>query len=86
MVTIRLSRTGAKKRPYYHLVVTDSRNPRDGRFKERLGYYDPLTAEGQDDPLHINDERFEHWLSKGAQMSERVAKLYKTYRKKAEPA
>ncbi|HKJ21781.1 MAG TPA: 30S ribosomal protein S16 [Gammaproteobacteria bacterium] len=86
MVTIRLSRTGAKKRPFYHVVVTDSRNARDGRFKERLGYYNPLADEARDDSLHINDERFEHWLSKGAQMSERVAQLYKMHRKKAVPA
>ncbi len=80
MVTIRLSRTGAKKRPFYHIVVTDSRSARDGRFIERLGYYNPVPG-GVQAPLHIDDARFEYWLSQGAQTSERVTTLYKKHRK-----
>ncbi len=76
MVTIRLSRGGAKKRPFYHVVVTDSRNRRDGRYLERLGYFNP-GATGQDVRLNIDVERVKHWVSKGAQPSERVSKLIK---------
>jgi small subunit ribosomal protein S16 len=76
MVTIRLSRTGAKKKPFYHIVVTDSRNKRDGRSLERLGFFNP-TATGQETPLRLDVERLEYWLSQGAQTSERVAKLIK---------
>lgn len=84
MVTIRLSRTGAKKRPFYHVVVTDSRNARDGRFTERLGYFDPMPGgASEQDVLYVNTKRFEYWLSQGAKMSERVSKLYKNHRKKA---
>ena len=74
MVTIRLSRAGAKKRPFYHVVVTDSRARRDGRFIERLGYYNPVAVEGET-PVKIDKERFDHWISRGAQASERVTKL-----------
>lgn len=76
MVTIRLARSGAKKRPFYHLTVADSRNPRDGRFIERVGFFNPL-AKGQEESLRINLERIEYWVGKGAQMSDRVAKLIK---------
>ncbi|MBR9865834.1 30S ribosomal protein S16 [uncultured Amphritea sp.] len=76
MVTIRLARSGAKKRPFYHLTVADSRNPRDGRFIERVGFFNPL-AKGQEEQLRINQERIEYWVAKGAQMSDRVAKLVK---------
>lgn len=76
MVTIRLSRTGAKKKPFYHIVVTDSRNKRDGRSLERLGFFNPM-ATGQEEPLRLNMERIEYWLSQGAQTSDRVAKLLK---------
>ena len=76
MVTIRLSRGGAKKRPFYHIVVTDSRNRRDGRYIERLGFYNPSANEG-DAGLTINSERVNYWLSKGAQASDRVAYLLK---------
>jgi small subunit ribosomal protein S16 len=76
MVTIRLSRGGAKKRPFYHIVVTDSRNKRDGRFIERLGFFNP-SAKGAEEPIRINHERVEHWLSQGAKASERVASLLK---------
>ncbi|NLO80445.1 MAG: 30S ribosomal protein S16 [Xanthomonadaceae bacterium] len=82
MVTIRLSRGGAKKRPFYQIVVTDSRNPRDGRFIERLGFYNPI-ASGQEVPLQLDMERVEYWLSKGAQPSERVQSLIKQVRKAA---
>jgi len=76
MVTIRLSRGGAKKRPFYHIVVTDSRMPRDGRYIERVGFFNPV-AVGQETRLEIKQERVEYWLSKGAQASERVGKLLK---------
>lgn len=76
MVTIRLARGGAKKRPFYNIVVTDSRNRRDGRFIERLGFFNPI-AKGGELPLSIDRARFDYWLSKGAQASERVANLIK---------
>ena len=63
MVTIRLSRGGAKKRPYYHIVVTDSRNRRDGRYIERLGFFNPV-AKGQEIRLNVDRERIEHWLTR----------------------
>ena len=74
MVTIRLSRGGAKKRPFYHLTVTDSRNPRDGRFIEELGTYQPARG-GQ--TFRVDLERANYWLSKGAQPSETVSSLLK---------
>ena len=74
MVTIRLARAGTKKRPFYHIVVTDSRSPRDGRYIERLGFYNPVPA-GQDEALRLNRERIDYWLSQGAQTSARVAKI-----------
>lgn len=76
MVTIRLARTGAKKRPFYQIVVTDSRNPRDGRFIERLGFYNPVAA-GQEERLRVDRGRADYWLSQGAQTSESVARLLK---------
>ncbi len=82
MVTIRLSRGGAKKRPFYHLVVTDSRNRRDGRYIERLGFFNPL-AKGSDESLRIDLDRIDHWVGQGAQLSERVASLVKAGRKQA---
>lgn len=82
MVTIRLSRGGAKKRPFYHVVVTDSRNNRDGRYIERLGFFNPV-ARGQEVRLQLNDERIGYWVSKGAQASDRVASLMKEAAKKA---
>jgi len=82
MVTIRLARGGMKKRPFYHLVVTDSRNKRDGRYIERVGFFNP-TAKGQEVRLNINVERVDHWFSKGAQASDRVAKLLKDNAKAA---
>lgn len=76
MVTIRLARGGAKKRPFYHMVVTDSRNRRDGRYIERVGFYNPV-AQGQEERVRIDQDRVNYWLGQGAQASERVAKLIK---------
>ncbi|MDX1657126.1 MAG: 30S ribosomal protein S16 [Candidatus Competibacteraceae bacterium] len=76
MVTIRLSRGGAKKRPFYHVVVTDSRARRDGRYIERVGYFNPI-ARGGEARLNFNRERLQYWLGQGAQTSERVASLIK---------
>ena len=82
MVTIRLSRGGAKKRPFYHFVVTDSRNRRDGRYIERLGFFNPIAA-GQETKLQLDLERVDYWLDQGAQPSDRVASLIKQQRKLA---
>lgn len=76
MVIIRLTRGGAKKRPFYHIVATDRRSPRDGRFVERVGFFNPI-AVGQEVRLNINIERVDYWLSQGAKVSERVASLIK---------
>ena len=76
MVTIRLARGGQKKRPFYHMVVTDSRNRRDGRYIERVGYFNP-TAQGQEQRLNVNVERVNHWISQGAKATDRAAKLIK---------
>jgi small subunit ribosomal protein S16 len=76
MVTIRLARTGAKKRPFYHIVVTDSRSARGGRFIERIGYFNPV-ATGGETRLEVNAERANYWLTQGAQASERVGRLIK---------
>lgn len=80
MVTIRLSRGGAKKQPFYHVVATDSRARRDGRYIERLGFYNPV-ARGDATEVQLNMERLNYWLGVGAQMSDRVAKLVKGHRK-----
>lgn len=85
MVTIRLSRGGAKKRPFYHIVVTDSRKRRDSGSIETLGYFNPV-ARGQEVRLHVEEDRINHWLSKGAQTSERVASLLKQFKKQAASA
>jgi small subunit ribosomal protein S16 len=77
MVTIRMSRAGAKKRPFYQIVVTDSRSRRDGRFIERVGFFNPIAA-GQEERLRLNHDRIGYWLSQGAQTSERVADLIKS--------
>ena len=83
MVRIRLTRMGAKKRPFYRMVAADSRAPRDGRFIEQLGYYDPMR-----DPMviELKLERIDHWLSHGAQPSDTAAKLIKRARAAAEAA
>lgn len=76
MVTIRLSRGGAKKRPFYHLVVADARAKRDGRYIERIGFFNPI-AVGGETGLRVNRTRADYWLSQGAQPTERAAKLLK---------
>jgi len=76
MVTIRLQRGGAKKRPFYQVVVADSRNARDGRFIERVGFFNPV-ASGQAERLRLDLDRISHWTGQGATVSERVAKLIK---------
>ncbi|OUS00234.1 30S ribosomal protein S16 [Gammaproteobacteria bacterium 42_54_T18] len=82
MVTIRLARGGSKKRPFYHVVVADSRCARDGRYIERLGYFNPV-ARGTEDALKLEQERIQHWISKGAQPSDRVKSLLKQAAKAA---
>jgi small subunit ribosomal protein S16 len=82
MVTIRLSRGGSKKRPFYHFTVTDSRNARDGRFIERIGFFNPL-ARGQAERLRVDLERVDHWIGLGATTSDRVKQLLKDARKVA---
>lgn len=76
MVTIRLARGGSKKRPFYHLTVSDSRRARDSRYLERVGFFNPV-ARGQEERLRIDNDRIEYWVSQGAQMSDRVASLLK---------
>ncbi len=76
MVVIRLSRGGSKNRPFYNVVVADSRNRRDGRFIERVGFYNPLAVEGTEG-LRIALDRVTHWQDKGAQLSETVSRLVK---------
>lgn len=76
MVTIRLARGGSKKRPFYHLTVTDSRNSRNGRFIERVGFFNPV-ARGAEERLRVDGDRIEHWVGLGAQVSDRVASLIK---------
>ena len=78
MVVIRLARSGAKKRPFYHIVVADKRNKRDGRFIERLGYFNPV-ARGQEIELHLEREKAAEWINKGAQPSDRVRSLLKQW-------
>ena len=82
MVSIRLSRGGSKRRPFYHVVVSDSRSPRDGRYIERVGFFNPQ-ARGQEESIRLDDARLEYWMSKGAKPSERVASLIKEARKAA---
>jgi small subunit ribosomal protein S16 len=76
MVVIRLARSGAKKRPFFNMVVADSRNRRDGRFIERIGYYNPVAAESEQG-LVINTERLDYWQGHGAQLSPTAARLVK---------
>jgi len=82
MVTIRLSRGGSKKRPFYHLTVTDSRKSRDGRYIERVGFFNP-TARGNEEKLRIDTDRIDHWVGLGAQLSDRVGALLKDQSKQA---
>jgi small subunit ribosomal protein S16 len=79
MVIIRLARGGTVKRPFYHIVVTDRRNRRDGRYIERIGFFNPI-ATGGEERFRVDTGRVEYWLSKGAQQSERVADLLKQNR------
>ena len=78
MVVIRLARGGAKKRPFFNLVVADSRAPRDGRFIERIGFYNPKAPEGQE-TLRIDRERLAHWRGKGARLTDTAARLVKQF-------
>jgi small subunit ribosomal protein S16 len=80
MVVIRLARAGAKKRPFYHIVVTDSRRRRDTNYVERIGYFNPV-ARGQEVRLHLEMDKLIHWQSVGAQLSDRVAALAKEHAK-----
>jgi len=74
-VVIRMSRAGTKKRPFYHVVVADSRAPRDGRFIERLGYFNPLLPKDNKERLKVDFEKVKAWLAKGAQPSDRVSRF-----------
>ena len=76
MLTIRLARAGVKKRPFFHIRVADSRKPRDGRFIEKVGYFNPI-ASGQEVRLEVDQERVDYWISQGAQLSDRVTTLLK---------
>jgi small subunit ribosomal protein S16 len=82
MVVIRLARSGAKKRPFYNIVAADSRARRDGRFIERLGFYNPVAVEGEEG-FRIAQDRLTHWQGVGAQLSPTVARLVKEAGKKA---
>ena len=72
---IRLARGGAKKRPFYRIVVADSRSPRDGRFIEKIGFYNPMVAKDNPDRIRLDEDRARHWLSVGAKPSDRVARF-----------
>jgi len=76
MVSIRLARGGSKKRPFYHISVSDSRRARDGRYIERVGFFNPIAA-GQEERLRVDRDRIAHWVAQGAKCSDRVAKLLK---------
>lgn len=82
MVTIRLARGGRTERPFFHIVVTDSRKPRDGRYIERLGFYNPVAA-GKEVTLYIEEDRVNYWISQGAQTSKQVRNLLKKAKNKA---
>ena len=85
MVKIRLTRGGAKKRPFYHIIVTDSRSARDGRNIERVGYYNPV-ATGGEQRIVLDTARVDHWVGNGAQMTDKVRALYKEAGKAAATA
>jgi small subunit ribosomal protein S16 len=85
MVVLRLARGGAKARPFYNVVATDSRNRRDGRFIERLGFYNPIAAEGEQG-LRLSLERIDYWRSHGAQVSPTVQRLIKEFAAAQKPA
>jgi small subunit ribosomal protein S16 len=75
MLVIRMARAGTKKRPFYHIVLADSRSPRDGRFIERLGYYNPLLPKDKEERLKLDYEKVKAWMTKGAQPSDRVMRF-----------
>lgn len=83
MIVIRLARRGTKKRPFYDIVVANKSRARDGRFIEKLGYFNPI-AQGKAIPLEINLERIQYWISKGAQPSPRIKSLVKQFKKMQE--
>lgn len=85
MVKIRLTRGGAKKRPFYHIIVTDQRSARDGRNIERLGYYNPV-ASGAEKRIELDTARVDHWVGQGAQLTDKVRNLYKEATKAAAAA
>ena len=85
MVTIRLARGGAKKRPFFKLVVADSRDARDGKFIERIGFYNPRAAEGEE-ALRVQLDRVTYWQSQGAQLSDTVTRLVKDFGAKQKAA
>ena len=85
MVTIRMARGGSKKRPFYKIVATDERKPRDSGYIERLGFFNPR-AQGQEVRLELNQDRVDHWIGEGAQLSTRVATLLKESAKEAAAA
>lgn len=85
MVVIRLARGGSKKRPFYNIVAAPQRNRRDGRFLERVGFYNPVAAGGEE-PLRVAFDRIDHWVGQGAQLSPTVARLVKEAKAKAAPA
>ncbi|HOY23843.1 MAG TPA: 30S ribosomal protein S16 [Cellvibrio sp.] len=82
MVTIRLSRGGSKARPFYHLTVTNSRSARNGRFLERIGFFNPV-ARGQEEKIRVDADRLAFWVGQGAQLSDRVATIVKESQKAA---
>jgi small subunit ribosomal protein S16 len=85
MVVIRLARGGAKKRPFYNIVVADSRHRRDGRFIERVGFYNPIAGDGEE-ALRVSLDRIHHWQHRGAKLSDTVAGLVKRAAATAAPA
>lgn len=85
MVVIRLSRSGAKKRPFYHIVVANKQSSRDGRFIERIGYFNPIAA-GKEIRLTLDMARLSHWIDRGAQPSDRVKHLMKLHKESTEQA
>ncbi len=85
MLNIRLSRAGSKKRPFYHVTVADARVARDGRYVERVGFFNPI-ARGAEERSRIDLDRVDYWVRQGAQMSERAAKVVKMYRKSSAAA
>lgn len=84
MIIIRLSRSGRKGKPFYHVVVADNRCKRDGRRLEKIGYYNPIANKVTDQVIEINQERVDYWVSQGAQIKDRVKTLLKRQRKLAE--